>query len=318
MEENKEKNFLSIVAYVRNNENDVENFIERINFILRKNFTKYEIILVDDASDDNSTSVIKKVAETVESGKIQIIHMSYYHGNELAMNAGLQLAIGDFVFEFDTVIMNYDEKFIMDAYITSLKGYDIVSVSPKNQKTISSKLFYELYNHFSNNQYKLKSETFRILSRRVINRIFSMSKTVLYRKAIYANCGLQQKTLYYTADNKSSNFDNNVKHYRYKLAIDALILFTDIGYKTAFALTLGMMTISIFIAVYTAFIFIAEKPVSGWTSMMAFMALGFTGIFAVSAIVIKYLDLMVGLIFKKRIYTIESIEKLTNKVLDMK
>ncbi|WP_196603718.1 glycosyltransferase [Pectinatus haikarae] len=311
MEKNKEKNFLSVVAYIRNNEKNIEGFMEQINSILKKNFDKYEIILVDDASDDNSVSIIRKIAKEIKSCTVQIIHMSHYHGNELAMNAGVQLSIGDFVFEFDNVIIDYDSNFIMDTYRCSLKGYDIVNVSPEIVKSKGSQLFYKLYNNFSNNQYKLKTESFRILSRRAINRIFSMSKTIPYRKALYVNCGLKQETLYYAAKNMSVNIDNEIRHYRYKMAVDALILFTDIGYKTAFLLTLIMMVISVFIAVYTAFIFIAEKPVSGWTSMMIFLAIGFTGIFAVSAVIIKYLDLLVGLIFKRKNYTIESIEKLT-------
>lgn len=311
MEINKEKNFLSVVAYVHNNEAEITEFIEKINNILNDNFNKYEIIIVDDASTDNSVDLIKEAARKIKSCTLQIIHMSYYHGNELAMNAGVQLAIGDFVFEFDNVSMDYADKYIMDTYRRSLTGFDIVSVSPANMKSKGSQLFYKLYNKFSNNQYELKTESFRILSRRAINRIFSMSKTIPYRKALYANCGLKQDTLYYEAQGHYNDKDSQEKHYRYKMAVDALILFTDIGYKTAFILTMVMMAISILIAIYTAFIFIAEKPVSGWTSMMIFMAIGFTGIFAVAAIIIKYLDLLVSLVFKKKTSTIESIEKLT-------
>ncbi|MBB5336810.1 glycosyltransferase [Pectinatus brassicae] len=312
MDINKEKNFLSVVAYIHNDENDIAKFIENINEILSNNFNKYEIILVDDASNDISVAIIKEAVQKIKSCTVQIIHMSYYHGNELAMNAGVQLAIGDFVFEFDKVSIDYDDKYIMDTYRRSLTGYDIVSVSPAEAKSKGSQLFYKLYNKFSNNQYELKTECFRILSRRAINRIFSMSKTIPYRKALYANCGLKQDTLYYKTKSQTIEKDSQEKHYRYKMAVDALILFTDIGYKTAFILTLVMMAISIIIAAYTAFIFIAEKPVSGWTSMMIFMAVGFTGIFAVSAIIIKYLDLLVGLVFKKKTSTIESIEKLTH------
>ena len=45
--------------------------------------------------------------------------------------------------------------------------------------------------------YKMQTESFRILSRRVINRIMGMSKTVPYRKALYAGCGLKTTNLKY-------------------------------------------------------------------------------------------------------------------------
>ena len=35
---------------------------------------------------------------------ITILNMSFFHGVEAAMNAGVDLAIGDFVFEFDSCI----------------------------------------------------------------------------------------------------------------------------------------------------------------------------------------------------------------------
>ena len=45
------------------------------------------------------------------------------------MNAGVDLAIGDFVFEFDTVCMDYKTELLMQVYRRSLEGFDIVSAS---------------------------------------------------------------------------------------------------------------------------------------------------------------------------------------------
>jgi dolichol-phosphate mannosyltransferase len=139
-----------------------------------------------------------------------------------------------------------------------------------------------------------------------------MSKTIPYRKALYVDCGLYQDTVFYEAQrpmdvDKERGFDLQ----RFRMAVDVLILFTDLGYKVAFLLSIGMIASSILIAIYAVFIFTTKQPVSGWTSMMLFLSLCGAGIFAVLAIIIKYLDILMGLIFKKRIYTVESIEKLT-------
>ncbi len=125
--------------------------------------------------------------------------MSLYQGREAAMNAGIDLSIGDFVYEFDNTLIDYDLKIITDIYEKSLEGYDIVNASPQNNTHKTSKLFYIIFNKFSNNQYKINTETFRIVSRRAINRINSINKNIPYRKAIYSNCGLKLYNVLYSA-----------------------------------------------------------------------------------------------------------------------
>lgn len=311
---NKEKNFISAVVYVNNNEKNVRSFIEKINKTLSENFLKYEIICVNDASTDNTVSEIKKVSEEIansnSSASITIINMSYYQGKELSMNAGIDIAIGDFVYEFDSTTMDYDINLIIDVYNKSLEGYDIVNATSDNKRRKTSTIFYKLFNKFSNNQYKIDTETFRILSRRGINRIQSINKTIPYRKAIYANCGLKLATLQYKAiTNEKQSLAKKERKEREKNAIDTLILFTDISYKFSIAMTVLMMILTILIAIYTIYIFISSNPIEGWTTTMLFLAFGFFGIFAIFAIVIKYLSIIVNLIFKKSKYIVESIDK---------
>lgn len=306
---NKEKNFISIVVYVRNSEKQIRLFLQDMVQVFADNFNKYEIILVDDASSDQSADVIRKASSELKSGTIQIVHMSYCQGCELAMNAGVELAIGDFVFEFDSTLIDYDLETVMRVYRHALEGYDIVSAASKALGNCSSQFFYKVYNHFSKNANMLRTERFRILSRRAINRIHSMSKTIPYRKALYANCGLPQDTIFYHQEEVKGGATK--QEYRWQTAVDALILFTDIGYKTALVLTLGMVFFSLFVAIYAVFIFTERQPITGWTSMVLLLSLGFAGLFAVAAIIIKYLDVLLGLVFKRRNYTITGIEKLT-------
>ena len=98
---NKEKNFASAVIYVHNAENRIETFLKTIIEVMEENFEHSEIICVNDSSDDNSLSLIKKTSECALTTSISVVNMSYFHGLELSMNAGLDMAIGDFVFEFD-------------------------------------------------------------------------------------------------------------------------------------------------------------------------------------------------------------------------
>lgn len=309
---NKEKNFISAVVYVHNNENEIEEFLRNINKKLSDNFEKYEIICVNDNSKDTSEEKIKKVSEEISDTVISIINMSYYQGIELAMNAGVDLSIGDFVYEFDNVYVDYDLECIMDVYRKSLQGYDIVSATSSSKKRLSSNIFYKIFNRNSYNMYQLHTETFRILSRRAINRVKAMNKTIPYRKAIYANCGLKLENITYKAiKDINIKLEKETYNSRKGLAIDSIILFTNVSTKFTIIMAIIMMLVTIITAIYTIVVFICGQPMAGWTTTMLLLSFAFFGIFSILTIMIKYLSIIIDLIFKKQKYLIESVEKLT-------
>lgn len=308
----KEKNFVSVVIYVHNAENRIAGFLENMILVMEDNFEHSEIICVNDHSDDGSVQVMKRRGEKTKTVSITILNMSYFHGLEAAMNAGVDLAIGDFVFEFDNTVWDFEDDRIMQVYRRALQGYDIVSASPNRKEKITSWLFYRVFDHFTDLSYKMCTESFRILSRRVINRINSMNKTVPYRKAVYANCGLRTDQIRYDVINdRQKTTDKREKGYRSGLAVDSLILFTEVGYRFSKVMTIFMMLMSIFMLIYSIVIYTTFHPVAGWTTTILFLSVAFFGLFGVLTVIIKYLQLLVDLVFKRKHYSFESIEKLT-------
>lgn len=309
---NKEKNFVSAVVYVHNAEQRIENFLKNLINVMETNFEHSEIICVNDCSEDDSIGKIKNVSSIATTTSVSVINMSYFHGLELAMNAGADMSIGDFVFEFDNTVMDYDIDMIMKVYNRSLQGYDIVSASSNKSQKMSSAIFYKVFDMFTDLSYKMRTESFRILSRRVINRISSMNKTIPYRKAIYANCGLKTDNLVYEINEKVRNKeDKREKKYRTRLATDSLILFTEVGYKFAKLMTGLMMLMSLFMIAYSLVVYVTAHPVEGWTTTIMFLSVAFFGIFGILTVIIKYLQILVDLVFKRKQYSFESIEKIT-------
>ena len=309
---NKEKNFVSAVVYVHNAEQRIENFLKNLINVMETNFEHSEIICVNDCSEDDSIGKIKNVSSIATTTSVSVINMSYFHGLELAMNAGADMSIGDFVFEFDNTFMDYDIDMIMKVYNRTLEGYDIVSASSNKSQKMSSAIFYKVFDMFTDLSYKMRTESFRILSRRVINRISSMNKTIPYRKAIYANCGLKTDNLVYEINkNVRNKEDKREKKYRTRLATDSLILFTEVGYKFAKLMTGLMMLMSLFMIAYSLVVYVTAHPVEGWTTTIMFLSVAFFGIFGILTVIIKYLQILVDLVFKRKQYSFESIEKIT-------
>lgn len=309
---NKEKNFASAVIYVHNAENRIENFLKAVIHVMDENFEHSEVICVNDSSEDNSLERIRCTSDLAKTTSISVVNMSYFHGLEAAMNAGVDMAIGDFVFEFDHTNLDFEPEMIMKVYYHSLEGFDIVSASPNRSIAFTSRLFYKVFDKSSSFSYKMHTESFRVLSRRVINRVNSMNKTVPYRKALYANCGLRTDNMKYEVKNSDNYlFDQKEKHYRTGLAVESLILFTELGYKFSMLMTVAMMLMSVFMLIYSVVTYISFHPVAGWTTTILFLSIAFLGLFGVLTIVIKYLQVLIDLVFKRKRYSFESIEKLT-------
>jgi dolichol-phosphate mannosyltransferase len=274
-------------------------------------FEKFEIICVNDASTDEGIKVIKEAVRDINTSVISIVNMSYYQGLEVSMNAGVDLAIGDFVYEFDRGFMDYDQDMIIEVYRRMLQGFDIVSAGSRKRR-VSSKVFYTLFNQNANFRYKLNTETFRIISRRAINRTHMMSKTIPYRKALYANCGLKTDMLLYDGDLSAVNKSGSHDQKRYDTAFDAFILFTNIAYKIAITMAFMMMFLTFTGLVRTIIVYALGSPVQGYTTTMLVTTGAFFAVFFLMAVIIKYLSILVDLVFKKQKYLVESIEKVNN------
>ncbi|WP_445717180.1 glycosyltransferase [Flavobacterium sp.] len=305
----KEKKLISVILYLYNNENSILDFLFQITKQADLLFEQFEVIIVNDCSTDDSVKKIKS-AEFLKSFQVSIIQMSFHQGVELSMNAGLDLSTGDFVYEFDSVVVDFDINLIESSYRKILEGYDIVTVSPKENDKISSKLFYKTYNFFSKSNYKLRTDRFRILSRRAINRAFSISATIPYRKAMYINSGLKIFNIEFEKI-KSTKLYGEKQYLRNKTAIDALIIYTNLAFRLSVSISLLLLLSTLSIIIYTVFIYFGEdKPIEGWTTIMLLVSGSFSGLFLLIAFIIKYLSLILELVFKKKSYIQENIEKI--------
>lgn len=313
----KEKNFVSAVVYVHDAEERIGDFLREIMGTLEEHFEHSEIICVNDHSTDGSADIVRELGRRAEGTEVTLLNLSYFHGLELAMNAGSDLAIGDFILEFDSTILDFGAEEILEVYGKALEGFDIVSAVPNGRERLSSKMFYRCFDHFAGRAYQMRTERFRILSRRVVNRIGEMNSAIPYRKALYANCGLRTVGVVYspgtdrTVSRKGKKRDGYERRYRFRLAADALLLFTDMGYRFSLAMTLLMMLIVASAAVYAIVVYLTSGPVAGWTTTILFLSVAFFGVFGLMTVIIKYLQILVDLVFRRKRYSFESIEKLT-------
>lgn len=312
---NKEKNFVSCVVYLHNEGSAVKGFLQMVCGIMQDWFEKYEIVCINDGCVDDTVEHVKAfLAGERRKPVVSLINLSYYQGVESAMNAGRDLAVGDFLFEFDKCEPDFEPFLIMEVYRRALEGYDVVAAAPKYGTPVTSRLFYRIYNWGRRIEGRIGQERFRVVSRRAVNRVNQMNAYIPYRKAMYMNCGLKVDTISYDNERtvrKRRNREERDK--RNTLAADSIIIFTNVLERLSMAVSVvlfGTLLIMFGYLVYSMFSK-NNRPVEGWLSIMSLMSFGFFMMSVMLTLVLKYLAVILNMGFKRQRYVIEGVEKLT-------
>jgi len=309
----KEKTFVSAVVYTYNAETLIGDFLRGLDNVLRDKFELYEIVLVNDYSTDNTKAVIKSLASEIH-GTLTVLNLAWRHKRELAMLAGTDLAIGDFVYEIESVRQDYDWNLIADLYDKSVTGYDVVYAYPKGVTKAKSKLFYNLLNHLSHLRVDPHTETVKIISRKALNRVLLERGKVRYRKVLYKYCGFPTAYIEYEPSKRIDAGDEMSLMQKISLASDVFIVFSNVGTQIAMLFSTVSLILSLSIGLYAVVTFLTgHTTISGWTTTMLFLAIGFSGLFLVLTVMAKYLS---AILIEQRhgsLYTVQSVDKLSNR-----
>lgn len=130
--------YLSIVIPLFNEEESIETLVSKILVALSKFEFSYEIILIDDGSNDGTWKIIEKLKESVPH--LRGIKFRRNFGQTSAMVAGFEHSLGEIIVTMDGDLQN-DPSDIPMLLDKMKEGYDIVSGWRKNRKDHWSRVF---------------------------------------------------------------------------------------------------------------------------------------------------------------------------------
>lgn len=124
-------NKVSVVVPIYNEVENIPRLYEQLSDVLRKIPCAHEIIFVDDGSNDGSYQRLRALSACHAQAKIVVFRRNY--GQTSAMQAGLQMAIGDVIVTMDGDLQNDPADIPM--MIAKLdEGYDLVHGWRKDRK----------------------------------------------------------------------------------------------------------------------------------------------------------------------------------------
>ncbi len=142
----------------------------------------YEIILVNDASPDDSWTIIKN--ECAKDIRVKGVNLSRNFGQHYAITAGLSFATGEWVVVMDCDLQDKPEE-IPNLYHKALEGYDSVFAQRINRsdswlKRMSSKCFYRFFSYMTETKQDASVANFGIYNKKVIESILAMGDKMRY------------------------------------------------------------------------------------------------------------------------------------------
>jgi glycosyltransferase involved in cell wall biosynthesis len=198
--------FLSIVFVVRNQSTRVEKVLTDAASCIASLVSDYEIIVVDNASDDDSVSVLKTLTREDGLPNLQIYALTKEVDADTASWVGLENALGDFVAVIDPLAD--DIEFLPEMLEKAVSGADVVFANNEIKAAqtfpyrVSYAVFNGLYKRFNGIHLAKEAPQYRVLSKRVVNFILQHPQPAMTYRHLPATGGFARVNLNYRAEPK--------------------------------------------------------------------------------------------------------------------
>jgi len=263
---------LSIIVPCYNEAEALVFFYQRTKTVLETSNIDYEIIFINDGSEDNTLDVISTLRQNNQ--RVKLIDLSRNFGKEIAMTAGIDFAAGEAVIVIDADLQHPPEL-IPEMLRYWREGYDVVYATRIKQdeetffKKKTSKAFYWVIARLSNVRIPENSGDYRLMSRRAVEAIKQFQEQHRFMKGLFSWIGYRQISIPY---HRAPRYAGKTKWSYWQLwnfAIEGITSFSFVPLRVASYL--GIVTA--FLAIIYASIEILKvvvrgRDVPGYASIM--------------------------------------------------
>lgn len=288
-------NFLiSIVAPMYNEEENISTFIDRTMVVLKENYPRFELILVDDGSTDQTFEICKSYANRYSD--IRILAFSRNYGHEIALTAGIDHAQGDYVVQLDTDLQHPPE-FIPQLVDKAKAGFDIVYAARMNRpneswlKRLAAKSFYKIASKMTKFQVPEDAGNFRVITKKVVESIRQLKENNRHLMMLYAYVGYSTASVPFTVEERLRGKSKYSYRKLINLGLDSIISFT---HRPLRFMSIASIFISVIMAFYAGFIllqhfFLDQNLAEGVASLIFVISSLFAILFLFLAMISEYI-----------------------------
>lgn len=265
------ENHISVVVPVYGCNENLKELSARLSATLTKISERYEIILVNDASFDDSWATIKTLSG--RSNRVKGVNLSRNFGQHNAITAGLEISRGDWVVVMDCDLQDRPEE-IHKLYCKAQDGFDIVFAQRVQRvdgffKRLGSKLFYKLLAYLTETKQDSSIGNFGIYSRQAIDSLLAMHDRFRFFPTMIKWVGFASTAIPVEHSHRAEGRSSYSFKKLLNLALNTVLTFSDKPLRLVVKLGLAMVLFAFLFTLYNLFRYLSGQIVEpGWTSLI--------------------------------------------------
>ena len=227
---------ISIVIPLYNESKIIDQLYKRVTAASSSWNENYEMVLVDDGSEDGSQERLRQLAD--ENEHVRVVRFSRNFGHQAAITAGLSLVRGDAV-----VVMDGDLQDPPEAITWFLEkwrgGYDVVyAIRTQRKEGLLKKaayhVFYRLQRALSDVPIPVDSGDFCLMDRKVVDTLNHLfPERIRFVRGLRAYSGFAQTGIPIERDTRAGGEPKYTFRTLFHLAMDGIIDFSTVPLRLA-------------------------------------------------------------------------------------
>lgn len=289
---------LSIISPEYRGAQMVPELVRRIKESVSPISENFEIILVNDASPDNTWDAIKRECDA--DSRVKGINLSRNFGQHFAISAGLKYAQGNWIVVMDCDLQDQPEE-IPNLYAKAQEGYDIVYAQriirmDGTLKKLSSRLFHKIFDWLSGMKSDETIANFGIFHSKVINEYNKMPEVARSFGSLIEHLGFRRTAISVRHAERAEGKSSYTLYKLLKLGFDVIIANSNKPLIMAVKFGFCISVISFLLAVYNIIAhLVGTVQVPGFTTTV--FSIWFVG--GIILFVLGILGLYIGKIFNQ-------------------
>jgi glycosyltransferase involved in cell wall biosynthesis len=283
--------FVSVIAPVHNESGIIEHFVHDAVRTLESNFTDYELVIIDDGSQDNT---VRKTTELLKKYKnMRLIRLSRTFGEEIAISAGLDSAIGDYVV---VMIPNTDPPELIPQIVSLARNGNDIVIGIRNEREryafpmkTGSFLFFWYCRSVLKLNLPRNSTQFRVFSRQAVNAFMQTKDKHRFLRILSTHVGFRTDSFVYKPINRDARIQKTKFFSAVNQGISMIIKSSTHPLRLVSWLGISAGVLNLF---YTTFVLCSylfgDDIAGGWTTLSLQSGVMFFFVFLILTVLSEY------------------------------
>jgi dolichol-phosphate mannosyltransferase len=263
---------VSVVIPLYNETRAVPELCRRLQAVLSEASSSYDVILIDDGSQDDTWSCIQ--AEHARNPNVKGVRLSRNFGHQVALSAGLDHVAGDVVVMMDGDLQDPPEL-IPEMLERWRQGWDVVYATKRSRKESLPKrtafrAFHAIMHRVADIDIPEGAGNFSLMSGRVVAALRAMPERARYLSGLRSWVGFRQIGVEFDRDARYDHRPRMRLSRLVKLALDAIFGFSRLPLRLALYVGIATSTLSLGVGVWVVYqrVF-TTNAITGWASTLA-------------------------------------------------